>query len=850
MENSSAILFGWHPACCSAPWALGSSSLVSQRQACTKLLTFTTGRYDPHRCNALLHSGRWSYDTGLNATHAEWQPAGCMLRHFNNYDLPLRCLERQKIVFVGDSTARQVFFSLTAMLSKGSAIDHAAQQQIVARVGANTSQWHSDVSIPIANAPSLDFFWDPYLDSSLWLFDEGQDWPDAVIIGVGSWHARYLEDNHERHFAKDITLFTDKVIAATQCSDPPVDILLIALPILEPDTIHLSPERSRWMTSDRMSKLQSVLESHEARGRLEVLQAAGNMVTTCKSTYDDSGIHVNRAIAAAELDIVLNRVCNSAPSEPPAHYCCSWPLRIDATQWAIILATLIILFMSSILEILNAFDDRLGTRLRPRKASTNKAVVVLAGVAFYCFHADRMPTFEKLPKLANVQVFCILCVFLLAASMCFTGKCKAQLDEKVAHEMPTAFAALLSREQTEEWKGWMQLLILLYHYFGMSQVLWVYKIVRLLVGSYLFLTGFGHAMYLLKTKDFSLRRFSLVLVRLNLLSCLLAFTMGTRYVFYYFPALASFWYIVTWVTIRQASGQDISLKRGIASMTVSMMVLSMLFRLRRVWILVLQTSQTVGMASIDTDEMLFRIELDVLPPYAGMLAAFLFERWERPLLPPSMYSQKKIVRLRFFGVFTAAVAMTLHLSYLLGPRLTDKQTSNAFHRLTSICPILSFIILRNATSGLRRHYSIPFAWLGRRSLETFVLQYHIWLAADTKGLLHLGLFDTRAMYGSSTLKSPLYWLECCLLTVIFLGVSSVTSGATTEVTAWIMGPKGGSIEQSLQPSQHSRHSPATFSTCMACLQSRTRRLPSQNPLAQRLAILLLSLWALNLLSLV
>ena len=771
-----------------------------------------------------------------------------MLRHFDDYDLPLQCLERQKIVFIGDSTARQVFFSLTAMLSRGNAIDHDAQQQIAKNIATNTSQWHSDMSIPVFNVSSLDFFWDPYLDSSAWQFDEGQDWPDAVIIGVGSWHAQYLEENHEQHFEKDITLFTDKVLAATQWSDPPIVVLLIALPILEPDAAHLSPERAKWMTSDRMSKLQSVLESHEARGRLELLQAADHMVTKCETAYDDTGIHVNRAIAAAELDIILNRVCNSAPLEPPAHYCCSRPRCIHVIQSAIFFVTPTILFLSSIFELVSVHNARLVSKLRPCTISRIRAVAVLAGVALYCFHADRMPIFERVAKLVNVQVFCILCAFFLVAGMCITGKCKAQLDEKVGHDTPTASAAVLPREQTEEWKGWMQLLILLYHYFGMSQVLWVYKIVRLLVGSYLFLTGFGHATYLLKTNDFSLRRFAFVLVRINLLSYLLAFTMGTHHVFYYFPALASFWYIITWVTIRQASGQGSSLRQGITSVVVSMTLLCMVLRLRGVLNFILRVSESVGMASIDTDEMLFRIELDVLPPYSGMLVACFFERWHWPLVSLSMLPQTIINRLRLYGVVTAAVAMIFYLSYLLGLRLADKQTSNAFHQLTSICPILSFIILRNATPGLRSHYSVPLAWLGRHSLETFVLQYHIWLAADTKGLLHLGLFDTPVMYGSSTLGSPLYWLECCLITVIFLWVSSLTSGATSEVTAWIIGPKRSTIEQILQPSQHLQVSPSVFNTSVAYLQSRTWRFPLRDPLAQRLAIVLLCLWALNFVS--
>lgn len=38
---------------------------------------------------------------------------------------------------------------------------------------------------------------------------------------------------------------------------------------------------------------------------------------------------------------------------------------------------------------------------------------------------------------------------------------------------------------------------------------------------------------------------------------------------------------------------------------------------------------------------------------------------------------------------------------------------------------------------LRTRYSSFFAWFGRISLELFVCQYHIWLAADTYGVLVL-----------------------------------------------------------------------------------------------------------------
>ena len=40
--------------------------------------------------------------------------------------------------------------------------------------------------------------------------------------------------------------------------------------------------------------------------------------------------------------------------------------------------------------------------------------------------------------------------------------------------------AILSREQTEEWKGWMQLAFLLYHYFAAKEL---YNYIRMLIAA-------------------------------------------------------------------------------------------------------------------------------------------------------------------------------------------------------------------------------------------------------------------------------------------------------------------------------------------------------------------------------
>lgn len=54
----------------------------------------------------------------------------------------------------------------------------------------------------------------------------------------------------------------------------------------------------------------------------------------------------------------------------------------------------------------------------------------------------------------------------------------------------------LNRELTNEWRGWMQAAFVLYHYCMMTDL---YAFIRVLVSSYVFLTGFGNGMYFINT---------------------------------------------------------------------------------------------------------------------------------------------------------------------------------------------------------------------------------------------------------------------------------------------------------------------------------------------------------------
>lgn len=176
-------------------------------------------------------------------------------------------------------------------------------------------------------------------------------------------------------------------------------------------------------------------------------------------------------------------------------------------------------------------------------------------------------------------------------------------------------------------------------------------------------------------------------------------------------------------------------------------------------------------------EWWFRCQLDRYAMLHGAIFCFVYIILKKlSVLDDSKQGCLLSIKTSFITVTASIVVI---ISYVVwATQCTDKIACNRIHSYASILPVTAFIIIRNVPGYLRSGYSAFFAWFGKISLELFIGQYHVWLAADTKGML--------------VVISP-DWptLNLVITSFIFVAVAHEINVITGIVTKHVLGPSDG-----------------------------------------------------------
>lgn len=675
-------------------------------------------RYGTDSCKWLLSGGKYKGDM-------EWQPYGCMMHQYSQLDTR-RCIRalaflgrHNHFIFIGDTRILEIYAAFLDHLRERQPFEERQPLTLL----PNKNHTFSDVQLRV----TVDFIWSPFISRVMvesfrkWM--EQLEPPSLIVAGCGI--EAIQKTNSSLKGVKEYSYNLTKLV----------------LPI---DTLTTKKSRVLWMllepvNEEKLPKQWSSVSNHAVDqynwAAREVLyhskaQIWASTMALVSGLGGWDGHHIPSKALKHHTQILANLHCNDHMAFNDGT-CCSSPERTTLIQRL----TYSGIAFCCLLGFLVVLRRKKTARLRMEPPSCAYTLIVslakLGVIMGYFYLCDRTNFFMKENKYYSPISFWLPLGYVFALGIFFTEDSR--------------FTKVLHRDQTEEWRGWMQLVLLIYNMTGASTNLLIRNHAQIIVSAYFFLSGYCHFYYLWQRQDAGIIRFFQILFRLNFLPVLLCLCMNRPYQFYAFAPLISFWFLLVYLVLvcpPRVSAQSVETNPlhylylilklvGLFSLIIILFMSEVFFEkvfVTRPW--------KALFVSIDDDihDWWVRWKLNRYTMCYGVIFGLAVVTAQRyGLIDDSNHSNLMSKRPALAVTFLALIGLAAASGYaFLCPSSLD---CDEVHSYSTFVPIISYIVLRNVNGTLRSRYSSLFAWFGKISLELCFCQYHIWMAADSHGVL-------------------------------------------------------------------------------------------------------------------
>lgn len=377
------------------------------------------------------------------------------------------CMPGRRVIFAGDSVTRQLFYAFA----------HLADPSLPSEPPKDDKK-HSDYFLYTPDADIyLDFFWDPFLNSTrvknmLSVNNADGRKPALLVLGSGLWYLRYARESGGLA-AWEQTI--DDTFASIRTAMPALADRVIVLPIEEPVSSKLSSERAASihpadvdaMNSDLMHRVAALSSATSFFGPTPLptypiaVPSVFNKMLVPAQTQD--GLHFSNSVLSQHANILFNFRCNEAlPKRFPFNKTCcnSYPQTPFIQLSLLVLVIFLGPFcrfagpaLGKVLHCLSVCVSLIPMHFivsyKPTLAAFLPSndyfipITIFGAVIGLNFMSDRTTIWMKEQKQFDPWMFAGLSVISMAAGI-------ATLKSK---DKDLGF---LNREQTDEWKGWMQ----------------------------------------------------------------------------------------------------------------------------------------------------------------------------------------------------------------------------------------------------------------------------------------------------------------------------------------------------------------------------------------------------------